>query len=169
MKPPEIRGSHMKKKSAILVLLLIVIVKAQEVPRFEAGVLLGEPASLSIKWWYGKRSAFDAAAGWYFGEGGKFEFHIDYLLHLIYPNIARGELPLYTGIGLSIRLGDEAFFGARVPIGIEFLIQGLPLSIFGEIAPVFEAIPENKVNLSGGVGIRLNFGTAHRDTEENEP
>ena len=129
-------------------------------PRFEIGVLLGEPINLSVKYWTTTITAINGAAGWSFTEDGLFETHLDFLLHPFNIQAITGgaNFPLYIGPGLGLRIGDDWFLGARLPIGAEYIIRGLPLSIFGEIAPQWQFIPDNDFVLSGGIGIRLTFG-----------
>lgn len=129
-------------------------------PRFEIGVLLGEPMNLSVKYWTSTITAINGAAGWSFTENGLFEAHLDFLLHPFNIRVITGgaNFPVYIGPGLGLRIGDDWFLGARLPIGLEYIVNGLPISIFGEVAPQWQFIPDNDFVLSGGIGIRLTFG-----------
>jgi hypothetical protein len=81
-----------------------------------------------------------------------------------------GLLPVYLGLGAALQLGtrddddDDAFLGARIPVGIVYMFEKTPLSIFDEIAPIVELIPETKLRVSGGAGIRLRFGKVLTNT-----
>jgi len=148
------------KKIAIFIFSLfslLAVSQAQDIPRYELGVILGEPLGISGKWWHNRQSASDIAAAWSFTENGVVEIHSDYLFHWLYPHVNVGDLPLYFGIGLSVRIGNEAFFGARVPLGIEYIIPYLPLSVFAEFAPIWHVLPEVTIVVSGGAGIRLTM------------
>lgn len=155
------------KYFTILLLLFIFHshVKAQDTvhiaptPRFEIGVLLGEPIGVSAKFWHGTITATDAAAAWSFTENGLFEFHFDFLVHPFNLRIMKGNSPVYTGAGLAARVGNEWFFGARVPIGVEYIFSALPIALFGEIVPQWQFIPDNTFVFGGGAGIRLKFGS----------
>ena len=130
-------------------------------PRFEIGVLLGEPIGISAKFWHGTITATDAAAAWSFTEDGLFEFHVDFLIHPLNLRLlgAGGNFPLYTGPGLAARVGNEWFFGVRIPIGAQYIFKELPVTLFGEIAPQWQFIPDDTFVLSGGAGIRFKFGS----------
>lgn len=130
-------------------------------PRFEIGVLLGEPIGVSAKFWHGTITATDAAAAWSFTENGLFQFHLDFLIHPLNLRIigAGGNSPVYIGGGLAARIGNDWFFGARIPIGAEYIFNIVPFSVFGEIAPQWQFIPDDKFVFGGGAGIRLKFGS----------
>ncbi len=126
--------------------------------RFEIGVMIGAPTGLNAKYWIDPRSTLDLAVAWLFEDEGYLEIHGDYLFHYLYPSVPRGLLPLYFGLGPAIRIGEnDSFFGIRIPIGIEYFILNIPLSIFGEIGPRVEIIPNSSVKVAGGVGIRFVF------------
>ena len=147
----------MKKTMSAILFTLVVTVHAQNIPKFEFGVILGEPLGFSAKLWYTQRTAADIAAAWSFTENGIFEVYADFL---VTPLLLKdGALPLYIGLGPALRIGNDWFLGARLPIGVEYLFPKLPLSIFGEVAPQWQLIPDNKFVLSGGLGIRLTFGS----------
>ena len=149
------------------VLVLMIQAQAQDTliirptPRFEIGALLGEPIGLSLKFWHGTITATDLSAAWSFTENGTLEMHIDFLIHPFNLRVITNgnNFPLYIGAGLAARVGDDWFLGARVPIGVEYLFNSLPLSVFGEVAPQWQFIPADDFVLSGGVGIRLIFGS----------
>ncbi|HEX2959732.1 MAG TPA: hypothetical protein VHO70_23045 [Chitinispirillaceae bacterium] len=150
-----------------LLLFLLSPCKAQDTilrtptPRFEIGVVLGEPVGVSAKFWHGTITATDITAAWSFTENGLFEFHIDFLLHLLNLRIigAGGNSPVYIGAGPAVRIGNEWFLGARVPIGVEYIFRVLPIALFGEIAPQWQFIPDNMFVFGGGAGIRFKFGS----------
>ncbi len=128
-----------------------------EMPTYEIGVILGFPTGLSGKYWQNNRSAFDAALSWNFGDDASFEVHADYLYHPIYFNVPQGNLPLYVGGGVAVYLTDDPTVGARIPVGLEYLFNRAPLSVFLELAPVVEIIPSTGFTMSGGLGVRYTF------------
>ncbi|MFP4417637.1 MAG: hypothetical protein ACLFSB_10240 [Chitinispirillaceae bacterium] len=146
--------------SIFIFLTMSLSIDAQDrnVPLFEFGVLLGEPLGLSAKWWHSTVRAWDFAAAWSFTEDGLFEVHTDYLFHIIYPAIDAGELPIYTGLGFALRIGNEWFMGPRIPVGVEYIFERLPLAVFGEVVPQYQLLPDNTFVLSGGVGFRIALG-----------
>ncbi|MFW6254022.1 MAG: hypothetical protein ACOC41_03740 [Chitinivibrionales bacterium] len=126
----------------------------------ELGVIAGVPTGLSAKYWVSDWTAFDAAAAWSFSDAEYIHVHADYLLHANnWIKVRTGELPLYSGIGALVLLGEEdSRVGVRVPFGASYLLGETPLDIFIEMAPVIELIPATEFNVNGGVGIRLRFG-----------
>lgn len=139
--------------------ILAGLPSAQERPKFEIGALLGEPVGISAKYWYGRRTALDGAAAWSFTEDGVFAVHADYLIHPLTLDYENGTLPLYIGAGPAVRIGDDWFIGGRLPIGAQYLFENVPVSIFGEVAPQWQLLPDNRFVLSGGLGVRLTFGS----------
>ncbi|NLD99270.1 MAG: hypothetical protein GX640_05300, partial [Fibrobacter sp.] len=123
--------------------------------------VLGEPTGLSAKFWHGTITATDLAAAWSFSENGLFELHIDFLLHPFNLRVfgAGGNIPLFIGPGFSARIGDEWFLGIRLPVGIEYIFNSVPFTVFAEVAPQWQFIPDDKFVLSGGAGIRIKFGS----------
>lgn len=144
-------------KKLMFILIWTNLCTATVTPKFEFGAMVGDPVGVSTKWWYDTRSAFDLTVGWTFPNNGRLSINFDYLLHLFRIKYANGELPFYTGIGLILRVKDESFWGARIPIGATYLLLKAPLSFFGEVAPHVEIIPETEWGADGGIGIRLTF------------
>ncbi len=129
------------------------------VPQYELGVVLGEPLGISGKVWLSQHTALDGAVAWSFTENGLFSVYADYLIHPYFFEFESATLPIYFGVGPEVRIGNDWFIGGRLPIGAEYIFDFLPVSFFGEIAPQWQLIPDNKFVLSGGVGVRLTFGT----------
>ena len=147
------------RRAATFFMVLVFIttaVHAQPPARYEVGVIIGQPTGLSGKYWVSRRVAFDAAAAWSFTDES-FEFHASYLFHPYFFDVDQGELPLYFGAGAVTYLRDDFAVGARFPVGISFIFDDIPLSLFLEIAPIVEVIPETGFNVNGGVGVRLAF------------
>ena len=120
----------------------------------EIGVILGEPTGLSLKSWTSDNSAFDLAAAWSFSENGSIHLHGDYLRHN-WLNPDAGSLALYYGLGARVKLADDARLGARIPVGLQYLVPDTRLSAFFEVAPLFDVVPETKFNVNGGIGLRI--------------
>lgn len=155
----------MKKLMFILSLALLfcVQIKAQEVPRFELGVVLGLETGVSGKYWYTPRTAVDASVAWAFGDEGLLAVNTDYLLHPIFFSAYEGDLPLYFGVGGGIRISNDWFARVRIPVGLEYLFPDFPLSAFAEIVPAVEVLPETVFDVTGGVGLRFTLGSVERE------
>ena len=127
---------------------------------FDAGIIAGDPTGLSIKGWLNDTQAFDMAASWSSGNRDKRYFHVDYLRHdYTLTNVKNGSLPVYYGLG--VRVFDEenrdTKAGIRIPIGLDYLLDKLPLSLFVEIVPRLDLTPDTDLAVDAAVGIRYRF------------
>ncbi len=121
------------------------------------GVILGEPTGFSAKTWLSSYDALDAGLAWSITYGW-FHIHADYLRHSFgLIEVEEGQLPLYYGVGAKIGFGSDIFIGARVPVGLNYLFDGIPLDIFIEIVPGLAIIPDTKFDMGGGIGVRYWF------------
>ena len=133
-----------------------------EVPRFEIGPFLGQPIGLIARWWFNPTNAVDVIGAWSFTENGIFELDASYILNYYYPRINTGTLPLYVGVGGGFRIGDDWFIGVRFPVGAIYLFENFPVSVFAEIDPQWQFLPDNGFVIGGGVGIRVTLGSASK-------
>ncbi len=148
----------MRKIIPLFILVFSSLLPAQDIPKFELGAILGVETGLSAKYWYTPRTALDAAVAWAFGDVGMFSVHGDYLVHSNFFNFYNGDLALYTGVGSRVRISDDWFVKARIPFGTEYLFPNQPLSMFAEIVPGVEVLPETVFRLGGGIGVRVTLG-----------
>ncbi|MEW6055217.1 MAG: hypothetical protein AB1540_01270 [Bdellovibrionota bacterium] len=135
------------------------------------GVMFGEPSGITLKSWNSPTTAFDLALSYSFF--GFFEILGDYLWH--FPRVFKSDqfIP-YLGAGGVLffdtsepRSSNNRFFrsdtrrsvgfGVRVPVGIEFLPQKVPLGVFAEIAPGVGLAPSTFTFLDGSIGARYYF------------
>lgn len=128
--------------------------------RFGVGVLFGEPTGLSAKYFFNDTIAVDGGIGWAFHHHTDFHLHSDVLWHDfdLIP-VPEGKLPLYFGVGARFKAADHADdrFGIRVPVGVSYLFECLPIDVFAEIAPVLDLAPSTRGGLTAGVGVRWWF------------
>lgn len=132
---------------------------AADARTWELGVILGEPTGLSAKYWMSNVNALDFGAAWSFGGDGQFHFHCDYLFHNYDAfKVERGSLPIYFGIGGRVRFDEnDNRLGLRLVVGLEYLFDEYPMSLFFEIAPIVDIAPKTEANVNGGIGIRYVF------------
>jgi hypothetical protein len=125
-----------------------------------AGVMLGEPTGVSLKYWLSETSAIDGVIGWSFSDRDDFQVHSDYLYHLfdVIP-IESGRLPLYFGGGLRYKLRDgrDDLFGIRAVAGLSYHFDDLPIDIFFEAGPILDVAPDVDVRYTVGIGARYWF------------
>ena len=143
----------------IIALITSILFSSTGPGYFELGVILGEPTGISAKMWFDRNTAVDGAVSWSLKDNDEdLYLHADYLWHdygLI--NDPSGLLPLYYGIGGRVVLANDTRFGARVPVGISWMLNGTPLDLFIEAAVILDIIPETEFEMNGGIGIRFIF------------
>lgn len=142
--------------------------------KFGIGGMLGAPTGLSMKYFFHKQHAIDIGIGFgWFGHASLF-IHVDYKFHIYLTKNQHFELPLYFGVGPKLFIwfhdhchyywGGKAHcrdgyigFGVRVPIGVAFHFNKVPLDVFLEIVPGVGFFPWFGMFLDGAVGVRYYF------------
>ncbi len=139
------------------------------------GLELGEPTGLTGKVFLAKATALDFGVGWiyrhyYYGDG--LHLYGDVLFHPV--SLASNptfELPLYIGGGLRYwdfnycyqgrcNYGGSAI-GIRIPFGISFDFNNVPLDIFAQLVPTIDFIRGNyydRYRDRNHFGIDFSFG-----------
>lgn len=121
--------------------------------KFGLGLEIGEPTGLNGKYFLSDSRALDFGIGWiyhhyYYGDG--IHIYADYLFHPVtLVSASAFELPLYVGPGLrfwdfdycdrQVCYGGSAL-GIRVPVGVSFDFNNVPLDIFIQLVPVVDFI-----------------------------
>ena len=103
-------------------------------------------------------NSINGAAVWSFIDTGALHIHVDYVFHnfdIFEPDV--GKLALYYGLGGRLKLTDKSKLGARVPIGLNYIIKNNPLDLFIEIVPMLDLIPATTFNVNAAIGIRYFF------------
>jgi hypothetical protein len=148
-----------KKNFPILLFIIFTTSLRAQDSGFGIGLYLGEPTGIGIKGWVSPNGAIGGAMAWSFAGNGHLHIHADYERHSFnLITVEKGKLPVYYGIGAKIVFQNDPVFGARIPLGINYIFDDAPLDIFAEIVPGLELIPETEFDLAGGVGIRYFFG-----------
>ena len=152
----------MKIKCFTIILIIFIATNALALERkkFGVGVIIGEPTGITIKYMLDDKSAIDAGVGWETSGDNEFHIHGDYLYHMNdLIKVPHGKLPLYFGGGLRFinREKKKNKFGIRVPVGIEYLFENVPLGAFFELVPVLNLSPDTEFDFEAGIGIRFFF------------
>jgi len=158
----------MKKITFLLVLFALFCSvnssNAQSTRGFGLGIIVGEPTGVSFKGWLDNKSAIDGALAWSFLNNGSFHVHVDYLRHVNIENTTSGEFNFHYGIGGRLKAktndnntSDDARFGARIPLGLDYNFSGEPIEIFVEVAPVLDFTPKTDASFNGALGVRFYF------------
>jgi len=122
------------------------------------GIILGQPTGVSFKAWTARNQAVDVAVAWAFDREEAVHVHADYLFHNFRLfDVEKGEFVLYYGIGGRIKAESRTRFGIRIPIGLSYLFEDVPLELFFELGPIMDLAPSTLFRMSTGVGIRYYF------------
>ena len=129
------------------------------------GVILGEPTGLNAKLWFSRETAMDLGLAWSFVDPPNITMQVyaDFLFHFFgLFQVPIGQLPLYVGAGgRVIFLGNDddvpVNVAVRVPVGVAYLFESLPLDVFLELVPMMELFPATQFRFGGGIGIRYFF------------
>lgn len=135
-----------------------------------AGIILGEPTGVCLKYWTGGETAVDLALGWSFSNDDMLHIHADYMYHnfsLIKPQA--GRLPLYFGIGGCFKYREDPdknrndknderkIISIRIPVGLAYIFEKPVIDIFLEIVPMMEIIPDTDFDINAALGARYYF------------
>ena len=125
--------------------------------KFGLGLELGDLVGLTGKLFVSPNQALDFGIGdygyayRYYGDTGGLHIYADYLWHpVVLAKTQPFELPLYIGVGGRFwdfgyacdRFGnnctDASAIGLRVPVGITFDFNNVPLDIFLQLVPTLD-------------------------------
>jgi hypothetical protein len=133
---------------------------------FGAALILGEPMGLSAKLWISPDSSLDAGAGWSMyrrtnkemRQIGALYFYVEYLHHFYdIVKTRSGKFVYFIGIGMETAPDVEFYLGARIPFGITYMFEDLPLDIFLELAPSLVIRPGITSDTGAFAGLRYWF------------
>jgi hypothetical protein len=142
--------------------------------RFGLGLILGQPTGISVKYYFTPKHALTGGVGVGWWAGQNFHVHVDYGYHFSLARTADFDLALWVGGGVKFFIyyynyhpywdphwqdHDYGRFGLglRVPVGLGFHLNRVPLDIFLEIAPGIAFLPWIDGFADGGVGVRYYF------------
>ncbi len=148
-------------KALIAATALVISCAASDVFAREGvglGLIAGEPTGVSVKFWLDDTAAIDGAVAVSLADNNPFQVHADYLIHsnssAAGADEVKGSLPWYYGLGGRIKNNR---FGVRVPVGITYLFNSVPMDLFAEIVPILDLTPSTDLALNGAIGIRYYF------------
>jgi hypothetical protein len=155
-------------KRFIMVILVILVLSASAMlaaaeKRIGAGFILGSPSGITGKLFLDESNAVDIGLGVASADG--FYLYGDYLRHFsgVFP---AENLFLYFGIGPGYHRYEREKRGenevenrleARLPIGLEYVVDKAPLGLFIELAPALRVVPDIDFEVRGGIGLRYYF------------
>lgn len=126
------------------------------------GVTFGEPIGADVKYWLSGTTAADGAIGWSTHDDSTLYIQGDLLWHKfnLLDFMPSGKLPFYFGIGGLLRFrdhGESNNVGIRVPLGVSYIFENLPVDIFVEVGPALDVTPGFRGEITGGIGMRFWF------------
>jgi len=142
---------------------------------FGLGLEFGAPFGLTGKYFLSQNTALQFGAGsiYHYRDREGLHLYVDHLWHPVsLASTPAFELPLYIGVGARIWAfdhyrgpydGDDALaLGLRVPVGIAFDFNNVPLDIFVQLAFVLDFYTGDYYrdvygDVNGTVGIRYWF------------
>jgi hypothetical protein len=144
---------------------------------FGLGLELGEPTSLNGKLFLTPSGALDFGIGTLYhyyvpGNNDGLHLYLDYLWHpFLITEAPAFKLPFYVGLGGRIWFGDFVcgpggvtcnadIFGVRVPVGIDFDFNEVPLDVFIQIVPTLDFFRD--FNNHGDVELDFDFSVGIR-------
>jgi hypothetical protein len=119
---------------------------------FGLGLELGSPTGLTGKYFLDNgTNALQFGLGGYYGFRDYYGYHLyfDYLWHPVsLVSASAFELPLFIGVGARLWNFDDrgrtrdydgiTGFGIRVPVGVSFDFNNVPIDIFIQVVPVID-------------------------------
>ena len=152
---------------------------------FGLGLELGSPTGINGKYFLSPTGAIDFGVGYVYGCYGfgcpdfpvdGFHTYIDYLWHpFSFVHAPAFELPFYVGVGgrffdFRYRYARDTYyggygFGVRVPIGISFDFNTIPLDVFIQVVPTLDFWAGDYYNFCNGcshVGAGFDFSAGAR-------
>jgi len=127
--------------------------------RFGAGLMLGEPTGLSLKYWLNADWAIDGGVAGSFHRDNGLQLHSDALWHWFgLIDSSRGKFAPYLGAGLRVKFEDsDDPFGFRFPVGIAYMFDQHPIDVFFEVAPLLDVTPSVRGDVNVAIGARFWF------------
>ncbi|HCP41822.1 MAG TPA: hypothetical protein DIT65_08495 [Cryomorphaceae bacterium] len=154
----------MKKLVLLAALVTGLSASAQDYKgHYGIGFVIGKPSGFSIKKFNNSREALQYTVGYNTDQNSEINLGVDFLLHNYdYIRAERGSIPLYYGLGVHVRsYENKSQIYARVPLGISYELNDLPLDIFFEFCPGLAVVPTPSLVINYGVGGRFFFDVKH--------
>jgi hypothetical protein len=127
---------------------------------FGLGLIIGEPTGISMKGWLNHTNAIDGAVAWSFApKETSFHLHADYLWHSYNIFHTSEDIALYYGVGARFKAAhnNDARFGPRITVGLDYLPKSAPIDVFFEFAPIVDFAPSTELEMNAGLGARFFF------------
>jgi len=146
--------------------LLVSVVHAESsvsAPRsgeFDIGIAAISPNGFIAKLWTSDTHAFDLFGEWSFNSD-EYLIHADFLVHDFNKiKLEDARIAFYYGGGVRVQFADnsdDSLIGIRIPFGLDYFLQEMPIDFFGELAPRVNVYPDTHFGMDVMVGVRYRF------------
>lgn len=146
------------RRALALSLAMLAVAAASAKAEIGIGVNLGAPTALDIR--VGQQKTLEGMVSWYLRKGG--DSHLELIGNMLFHGGSLGrESPItgifpYAGIGLGYWHDGEDGAWLQVPLGIDFRFT-VPVEIGFHVDPGMDVVPETKVTVHWGLGVRYWF------------
>ncbi len=134
-----------------------VSVRAADIPKLGAGVVLGVPFGVTAKYWLDPKYAVQSHLGVSDGDLTMSADVVKNFDQVLPRKLPGARMPVYLGLGLKIKTERSTFVGVRFVAGVSMFHSTKPIEFFMEVAPVLRVSPSADGSLDGAVGVRLYF------------
>ncbi|MEN0067355.1 MAG: hypothetical protein AAGA48_34815 [Myxococcota bacterium] len=138
---------------------------------FGLGVQLGTFSGITGKLYLrGRETAFDFAVGTAYGATFADSVHAHVTFHQHFGPLTEGAgvtIPWRLGVGGWLNAGRYwvvpqfegrgVIAGARLPVGLDFDLEDVPVQFYAEIAFALVIVPGITAGLDGSIGVRYYF------------
>ncbi len=125
---------------------------------FGVGFMVGEPTGVSIKNWNNEFTALAIGAAWSLSDRSEaVHLHTDFLIHSWFHDTDTTGLNFYYGLGARVIFEDDPNFGARFPLGLNYVFETIPFDLFVEAVPILDFAPDVVFAGNGAFGMRYYF------------
>lgn len=146
-------------------LLVASVVHAEPVAppgkgEFDIGIAAISPNGLIAKYWISDTHAIDLFGEWSFNSD-EYLMHADYIVHDFNKiQIEDMRIAFYYGGGVRVQFADnsdDTLVGVRIPFGLDYFLQEMPIDFFGELAPRVNVYPDTHFGMDVMIGVRYRF------------
>ena len=140
--------------------LLAMSVVHAEKGEFDIGVAAISPNGFIAKYWTTDTTAVDIFGEWSFNSN-EYLMHADILVHDFNKiQLEDMRIAFYYGGGVRVKFADksdDSIVGVRIPFGLDYFLQEMPIDFFGELAPRVNVYPDTHFGMDVMVGLRYRF------------
>ncbi|MDX2432755.1 MAG: hypothetical protein QNK35_17590 [Bacteroides sp.] len=149
----------MKKVILTLLMVFLSIHTYSQKGDFGLGVILGNPTSLSLKYWTGQVTAIDASLGYRYGSSNDLYLNTDFLFHLWAIQKDEGLIRFYFGAGAGLGFISDLSLSVRVPLGAALFLDKHPVELFAEVVPTLQVfgVGNTRFRIEAYIGARWYF------------